>query len=205
MDGTIFEDCIASGPHDVTTPSSGTHHCDGTNGGANSLPGTTIVDLIDTAAQQNGFCFDAYYNSNYDNFFIERVGQSNAATLISMLANYAFISEDGGCETELNNGDQALWAFDANEVHYFLEVQPEFAVATVGNGNIQLTVIRHDGNGGFSSDVSGVSIGGSTSDANGQVSIAVPSTPGCYQFKATRSDSIRSNAFYLTVLDSFST
>jgi hypothetical protein len=63
-DGTIFEGCIASGPRSITTPSGGTHLCDGTNNNAKPSPGATLTTQIDAAGDLNGFDFDGTYSSS---------------------------------------------------------------------------------------------------------------------------------------------
>ncbi|KAJ1325526.1 hypothetical protein MN608_08719 [Microdochium nivale] len=62
-EGTIFEDCIASGPKDIT-PSGRTHSCDGTNNGANPSPGGTLTTQIDAAGLRDGFGFDGTYRTH---------------------------------------------------------------------------------------------------------------------------------------------
>jgi len=52
--GTIYEGCIAAGPKDITTPSGGTHKCDGTNNNANPSPGGTMNTALDAAATGMG-------------------------------------------------------------------------------------------------------------------------------------------------------
>lgn len=55
---TIYEAPILTTGHDVTTAAGGTHHCDGTNLGANSKPGPTCTSALDSAAKLSGFTFD---------------------------------------------------------------------------------------------------------------------------------------------------
>ena len=57
---TIFEGPVVTRGHDVTTPSGGTHKCDGTNNNANPFPGPTCTSALDDAAKLNDFTFDAY-------------------------------------------------------------------------------------------------------------------------------------------------
>jgi hypothetical protein len=59
--------------------------------------------------------------------------------------------------------------------------------------------VGYDGNGGSGTPIAGASFNGQTSNANGQVTFVAPTTPGTYRFKATRSDSIRSNAVVVVV------
>lgn len=80
---------------------------------------------------------------------------------------------------------------------------PDYGVAEAGQGSVQVTVSSIDGLGSAATSIQGATIAGQTSDSNGVVKIPVPSAPGCYQYKATASNYLRSNAFYLTVYDKF--
>ena len=55
---TIFEGTILTFGHNVTTPSGGDHHCDGTNNHANPLPGPTCTSALDDASKVAHFPFD---------------------------------------------------------------------------------------------------------------------------------------------------
>lgn len=77
-EGTLFEGCIASGPKDITTPSGGTHKCDGTNNGANPTPGATLTTQIDAAGMVNAFGYDGTFSNQFDDFFITRISQTSS-------------------------------------------------------------------------------------------------------------------------------
>ena len=53
--------------HNVTKASGGNHHCDGTNNGANPLPGPTRASASDGASKlpSNLFTFDGYVQLFY--------------------------------------------------------------------------------------------------------------------------------------------
>jgi hypothetical protein len=57
---TIFEGPIDTLGHNVTTPSGGTHECNGKNNNANPLPGPTCTSALSDAAQIQHFTFDGY-------------------------------------------------------------------------------------------------------------------------------------------------
>ena len=59
---TIFEAPIVTNGHTITTPSGGTHRCDGTNNGANPTPGPTPTAGLDDAAALGGFTYDGTYS-----------------------------------------------------------------------------------------------------------------------------------------------
>lgn len=122
-EGTIFEGCIASGPRQITTPSGGTHHCDETNNNANPSPGATLTTQIDEAGREFGFDYDGTWNSQYDDYFISRIGQTSQTSnqFWGVLTNEVF-TPTGGCEYLSFNGDRGLWAFDVFNKNYPLIV-----------------------------------------------------------------------------------
>ncbi|KAI0864386.1 hypothetical protein F4860DRAFT_463888 [Xylaria cubensis] len=200
-DGTIFEDCIAAGPREITTPSSGgAHICDGTNNGANSNPGTVPTAQLDAAAALTGFDYDGDWYPDFEDFLITRIGSSaqTDTQFWGILVNGQY-TPTGGCQFEVGTGDETLFAFDAFNKDVFLNVEPEYAVAEVGRGVVNVTVT--DAMTG--EPQAGVAFGGLVTDADGSVNLPVPNTPGCYRFKATRDGALRSNTFYLTVVSIF--
>lgn len=203
MEGTIFEDCVVAGPRSITTPSGGTHLCDGTNAGANPNPGTTITDQLDAASKLNGFPYDGTYDSTYADYFIESIGATSQTStqFWGVLSNEVF-TPAGGCQSETVNGLRSLWAFDAFNANGFLTVQPDYAVAEAGQGSVTIQIESASGS-GSSINYGGASIAGQVSGSDGMVTIPIPSVPGCYQYKATAQGQIRSNAFYLNVYDQF--
>jgi hypothetical protein len=58
LDKTIYEGTIVARPESITTASGGTHHCDGTNNGANPVPGPTCSSALSAAAKKSKFSFD---------------------------------------------------------------------------------------------------------------------------------------------------
>jgi hypothetical protein len=122
-EGTIFEGCIVSGPRSITTSSGNTHLCDGTNNGANLTPGTTPSTQLDAAAALVGFTYDGTYDSQFQDFFITRIGQSRqtATQFWGLLRNEQF-TPTGGCQEEVMQTDRTLWAFDAFSKSFFLKV-----------------------------------------------------------------------------------
>jgi len=203
-EGTIFEGCIVAGPREITTASGGTHNCDGTNGGANADPGTVPTDQLDAASklgEGGSFSYDAVYYDSFDDFFITRIGASaqTADQFWGILVNGQF-TPTGGCQFEVGTGDETLFAFDAFSKEALLRVTPGYAVAEAGSGSVTVTVTDT-----LAGDVvAGAGFGGAYTDAEGHATVSVPTAPGCYELKATKTGALRSNAFYLTVVDSFS-
>ncbi len=64
---TIFEGKVLTRGHNVTTPSGGTHPCNGLNDKANTLPGATCTSALADAARLHKFTFDGYASVNRGN------------------------------------------------------------------------------------------------------------------------------------------
>ena len=122
-EGTIFEGCIISGPETVTTPSGGSHLCDGTNNNANPSPGATLTTQINDAANLFGFSFDGTYSSQFQDFFITRIGQSSQTNnqFWGVLVDRIY-TPTGGCQYQVQPGLEGLWAYDAFNKNVFLKV-----------------------------------------------------------------------------------
>ena len=195
-EGTVYEGPIRSGPRMITTPSGGTHQCDGTNNGANPNPGATGTTGIDSSASLCGFTFDGTYSNQFQDYFITRIGASDSNDgsnrYWGILDNYQF-TPTGGCQYEIYPGTSILWAYDAFNKNNFLKVDPPTAQVAVG-GSATFTVI--DGMSGR--PVGGATFNGAVSDSNGVVQLTFPSA-GTFRYKAERSDSIRSNGVIITV------
>lgn len=193
---TIYEGPIFTGPQDVTTPSGGSHLCNGENGGANPSPGGTATTGIASAAGLCGFGFDGTYDSSFQDFFITSISDSTESStrFWGLLNNYQF-TPSGGCQTEPAAGDNLLWAYNAFNANYFLEVTP--SGATLSLGSVMIFTVT-DGTSGV--PVAGALLNGLPSNGNGQV-VFMATEPGTFRYKATRSDSIRSPAVVITVTD----
>ncbi|KAJ7051790.1 hypothetical protein C8F01DRAFT_922368, partial [Mycena amicta] len=190
-DKTIFEGVIVTMGHNVTTVSGGTHHCDGTNDGANVFPGPTCTSALDDAAKQGGFQWDGTFSTEFDDYFVTSIASSTqtATQFWGILLNYAF-TPVGGCQQEINHPatDEVLWAFDAFNAAHFLKLKgPKTARKgvptrfTVTDGSTGLPVA------GVALDVSGATTG-----ADGKVLVTF-GKPGLHGLKATLEGSIRSN------------
>lgn len=55
---TIFEGLVKTRGHVVTTPSGGTHQCNGLNNNSNPFPGPTPTSALDDASKEKGSPFD---------------------------------------------------------------------------------------------------------------------------------------------------
>lgn len=198
-DTTIYDGPITTKGRDVKTASGGTHHCDGTNNGANPVPGPTCTSALADFSALSLFPWDGTYDSAFDDYFVTRVGGSTATEtqFWGALLGWQFIPV-GGCQQQVATGDSIIWAFDAFNKVYFLKLDG-LNTAKVGVP-IQVTVT--DGPSG--SNVSGASIAGTgasasgLSDANGRVMVTFASA-GTKKIKAQRADSLRSNSLTVVV------
>lgn len=181
----------------MTTPSGGTHKCDGTNNGVNPKPGNTPTDALDTASKFAHFKFDGTFEAPFDDFFITSIGPDSqtATEFWGLLVNYQF-TPVSGCQVETAKNDQVLWAFNAFNVAHFLKLAGPNNTGTA-NRNQAFVVTVTDG--GTGQPVAGATVkiidGGSgtaTTDASGHATFTLGR--GKYTFKASAPVSIRSNA-----------
>ncbi|KAJ7176697.1 hypothetical protein C8R46DRAFT_1346679 [Mycena filopes] len=198
---TIYEAPILTRGHNITTASGGTHHCDGTNLNANVIPGATCTSALDDAAKLAKFSYDGTFDTEFDDFFITRIASSaqTSTQFWGLLLDFQF-TPVGGCQQEVTAGQSILWAFDAFNKGFFLELSAPSHKTKVGR-RFALTVT--DGTSGVPISGATVSVGKGgesvTSDANGVASVIFKSA-GVYKLKAERSDSIRSNAVEVVVI-----
>ncbi|KAI4216026.1 MAG: hypothetical protein LQ351_001522 [Letrouitia transgressa] len=191
---TIYEGPIITTPRNITTPSGGTHLCDGANNGANAIPGITPTAALDAASKLLGFPYDGTYSDTFEDYFITSIADSTQTTtqFWGLLLNYQFTSV-GGCQQEVQVGDHILWAFDAFSKAHFLKVTPSALAVRKGSSR---TVTITDGMTGTA--VAGALIGGVTTGADGKATLNFPKK-GLFTYKATKSDSIRSNGLVVVV------
>ncbi|KAF8603888.1 hypothetical protein BDV93DRAFT_523039 [Ceratobasidium sp. AG-I] len=196
---TIYDGLISTSPRDVTTASGGTHHCDGTNNGANPVPGPTCTSALADFSALSLFPWDGTYDSSFDDYFVTRVGGSTATEtqFWGALLNWQFIPV-GGCQQQVATNDSIVWAFDAFNKVYFLKLDGP-TTAKVGVP-IQVSVT----DGPFGDKISGASVAGTgasasgPSDVDGRVTVTFASA-GTKKIKAQRADSLRSNSLTVVV------
>ena len=190
---TIFEGDVTTDGHDVTTPSSGTHKCDGTNGGANPSPGPTPTTALDDGARLGSYTWDGTWFDSFEDFLVDRVGP-DSATQSQFWGQFVNSkpSQVGGCQEIVGAGDEVLWAFDAFSKQHVLRLSGPTS-ATTGQV-VDVTVV--DGQDG--SPVAAAEVRGELTGTDGHAQFAI-GEPGVYSIKATRADSVRSNAISLCV------
>ncbi len=116
---------------------------------------------------------------------------ANTTQFWGLVLNFQF-TQTGGCTTQVRNGDEVLWVFDAFSKTHVLKLTGP-ASATTG---VPTTVKVVDGQNG--SPAAGATVNGVTTDADGNAAVSFASA-GVYRLKAERADSVRSNALTLCV------
>src|SRR3712207_3755398 len=110
---TIFEGKVRTNGEDVTGDETGPHKCDGTNGGANPEPGPTATGALGAAAADGAFSWNATWNESFGDFQGNVIGPDAASD--TEFWGVAVNGEDlqvGGCQYQVDDGDEVLWAYD---------------------------------------------------------------------------------------------
>lgn len=202
---TIFEGTIRTTGHNVTTPSGGTHKCDGTNFGANPSPGATITSALDDASRRsrggNRFTWDATWFDSFEDFFITRVGQDTQTDTAfwGLLVDWQF-TDVGGCQQRVTAQDEdVLIAYDAFGKQYFLKMELVTTGRIERDEEVQVRVT--DG-------VTGVVVPGAVVEGSDGVEAVVDAeglatvswgTRGKKALKASHPDAVRSNKVVVKV------
>lgn len=118
---------------DITTASGGTNLCNGQNNGANAVAAGNGITCLASAGVLYSFDFDGTYSASFQDYFIERIGDTDQTgnEFWGILLDFAFTA-NGGCETEPPVGSELLWAFNAFNANSFLDVQPRTATVVAG-------------------------------------------------------------------------
>jgi hypothetical protein len=190
---TTFEGDVTTDGHNVTTQTSGTHKCDGTNGGANPAPGPTPTAALDDGSKLGGFTWDGTWFDGFQDFLVDRVGP-DSATQNQFWGQYvnSQASQVGGCQEIVKAGDEVLWAYDAFSKTHVLRLSGPGS-ATTGQV-IEVSVV----DGQDESVIAGASVGNGLTGADGRAMLSF-SEAGVYKLKASRADSVRSNALSVCV------
>ncbi|MGH2839060.1 MAG: hypothetical protein ACRDJY_12035 [Thermoleophilaceae bacterium] len=162
--------------------------CDGTNGGANPAPGPTMTGALDDAAQLGEFDWEGTWYDSFEDFYIDRIGPDST----SGTRNWGLVvnweqTERGGCQTRIAPGDELLFAYDIfTKLHLLKLIAPQ--AAQIGEA-FQVKVV----DGASGEPIAGAAIEGELTGADGLATLTY-ATPGLRTPKATRADSVRSNA-----------
>ena len=192
---TIFEGPVTTDGHDVTTPTGGTHKCDGTNGGAEPSPGPTALGALDDASRLGAFTWDGNYgNFGIDDYFVDRVQSDTAdpnSEFWALFIDVAF-AEKGGCQQRVHQGEEVLWAFAPFSIERALRLTGPADVDTNQPATVRVT------DGGTGDPQQGATVNGTPTGANGNATLTFP-TAGIYRLKAEQPNAIRSKALVLCV------
>ena len=189
---TIFDGSVTTDGHDVTTPSGGTHPCDGTNNGAHPSPGPTAIAALDDAARVNGFTWDGGWFPDFEDYLVSRVAdESETSSQFWYFALNYKLGGSGGCQTRVNQGDEVIWIFDAFSKAHILKLTGPGSATT----GAPVTVSVTDGGAG---PVPGASVGGAQTGADGKATLSFAEA-GIYRLKAERADSVRSNSISVCI------
>jgi hypothetical protein len=142
---TLFEGPVLTDGHnikgltDTEAPAAG-RQCDGLNNNANPTPGPTAtaasVDAM--AIRDEGFDGDWYGPESFDDYFITQWGPERQdvgeGDYWGIVVNNVFTSV-GGCQFQVDNGDEVLWIYDAFDGRPQLVLYP----GDYSGGSAQLT------------------------------------------------------------------
>jgi hypothetical protein len=114
---TLFEGPVLTDGHNVKgTSDSSWRRCNGLNNGANALAGPTPTAASVDAMRIIDQPFDGNWFTQYDDYFVTQWGPDRQDELVSeywgIVVNNVFTNV-GGCQYQLDGGDEALWIYDA--------------------------------------------------------------------------------------------
>jgi hypothetical protein len=185
---TIFFGPVTTDAKVVNPPTGGAHLCDGTNFGANPVPGPTPTTALDDAAIKGGFTWDAdWFGPGFPDYAVNRVG-SEPATASEFWGVFVNGVDPGvgGCQKLLSAGDEVLWTFDAFDKPggaLRLAIPP-----TVQTGQAATATVTNVATG---APVAGATVGAAVTGVDG-TAVLTFDQPGVYVLKADRPDAIRS-------------
>jgi hypothetical protein len=190
---TVYEGPITTDGKTITKGAD-TVVCDGTVNPGNATPGPTPTSALDDAALQTGVTWDATFFA--PDFFLNRFADQES-TAWGYAVNY--VSPPlGGCQYQLQPGDDVLWAAD------FFGGPPDYAQKALlrldgpakASVNAPLRVVVTDGT--THAPVAGATVGVASTGTDGGANVAL-GTPGVVSLKAEAPGAIRSNALTVCV------
>jgi hypothetical protein len=189
-DDTIFEGTVRTDGHAIEQDRNGAQPCDGTNGGANPTPGPTATSALDDAV-----AWDGTFNASFSDFLINRIGPDKASdTQFWGFAVNGTPGELGGCQVQVKNGDDVLWAYDMFSAKQFLELSGPRTARVDRPFRVRVVDAKNNDRPVRGASVSGVA----RTDSRGFATI-VADERGPLLVKAERRGAIRSNALVVRV------
>lgn len=208
---TLFDRVVRSDAITLQTPDDllqdrGPHACDGTNAGRNPAPGATATGATADAMSTLGQDLDGEWFGGFDDYFVTRIGPDAESDEQSrwwgVLVNRVFTSY-GGCQVQVQAGDEVLWVYDAFSSRPFLWLDGP-ATVTVGAPaalTVTATDSSTDGPGAPGAPRAGAAVaevdaggrtvaggaGGAATDAAGATAVTF-AQPGWHRLKARDQD-----------------
>ena len=191
---TILERTVTTDVHAVDGgDGSGSHKCDGTNGGAGAVAGPTATSAMDTAIHAIGRTWAGEYSSSFDDFIVNRIGPlSSSSTQFWGVAVQGKSLEVGGCQKVVTAGQEVLWAYDS----FGKKLLHASAAKSVRVGKaLSVKVVDTDKG---DAPVKGATIRGAKTNAKGIAKLRFKHA-GTRRFKARAPKAIRSNQITVKV------
>lgn len=108
----VFSGLVRTRPQEITTPSGGTHTCDGTNAGANPHPGGTPTTALNDASVKGGFAWDGLWFEEFEDFLVTEIaGEAQTEEEFWHVAVNGESLQVGGCQFLLSPFDRVVWEF----------------------------------------------------------------------------------------------
>jgi hypothetical protein len=195
---TIYEGVVRTDARTITMPAGpdfggatypgGSHVCNGLNGGnagGYPGPGATPTTALHDAATVAGFGWYGPYTS-FDDFFVATIAGEGSLDGPYWEARTNFVSNQrGGCQIQVTDGDQVLYALDG----YGKPALELTGPATARPGEPFAVTVTDAASG---DRVAGASVGGQATGADGRVSVRFD-RPGPQRLKAEKPGTVRSN------------
>jgi hypothetical protein len=188
-DATIFEGPVKTDGHKIEQDKNGPQNCDGTNGGIYPTAGPTVTSALDDAV-----AWDGTWSTSFSDFLISRIGSDKATdTQFWGTALNGSPTELGGCQVQVKNGDEVLWAFDMFSAKKLLRLTGP-RTAKIGKAFKVKVVDTLHGN----KPVKGADVAGVKTNAKGVASLEY-SDNGVLEIKAEAKSAVRSNTLVVRV------
>lgn len=196
INSTIFDGPVTTDGKTVNPASGGAHVCDGTNNGANPSSGATLISALDDAAIKGGFTWAGTWYASMNDYTVDRVGPDEANNVTWQYWGL-FINEDyseaGGCQKQMQAGDEVLWAYDAYN-------RRQGVLSLSGDGTTQpgVAVTVRTTKARVGTPVAGAEVGSQITDGDGAAQLSF-AEPGIYRLKAEHPQYVRSRALTICV------
>src|SRR3954465_15048790 len=191
---TLFEGAVTTDAHPVDGgDGSGAHTCDGTNGGASTVPGPTATGALDDATKVGNLTWSGSYDSSFSDFIVSKIGPDAASSTAFWGVAVQWKSlEVGGCQFKVSPGEEVLWAYDLFSKKHILRLTgPKRAKA-----GKRFTVKVVDGQ--TNKPVAGAKVGGKKTNSGGIARLRFTKV-ATRRRKATEPASVRSNQIAVKV------